>query len=592
MSFSEELKAKIFRATVRSRSEVAQEAFEYVFELDRPISFKAGQYLWVQLLNAAYTDDRGDRRAFSIASTPIDQNRVTILLRRTESAFHRSLHALEIGQEVEILGPFGSSFCLPSSDVQAAHFVAGGVGIAPFLSMLRFAVANGEHLSKVVLHYLNDSEARAAYLSELKELDAQHEWFELRNIVGRTGLSADLKTEGPGAHERWYIAGPAAMVNQAAKILRKADVAETALVFDQYYPGKDTGSDQLATFLRASRAIQIITTFDAWRTNFVRQRLRWIVLLSAFFAFSSSGLFYFSGERYDISTAAGIGTLLLFILMTAFPKWVDFGARAALSLAAALLILALTQDGFSHVVVWMAVFPITAFLFFASRGLYWAIIFCIAVVAVSLLSVGGMLGTSLNEIEFLQVSLSVLFISFLAYSYERIVTMAAKEVDRLRILNSIFRETVDNATTHMVITDTNGVVWFANQAAARITGYSVSEIIGNTPRLWGGLESPEFYNKLWQAKREGRSFAGEIHNHRKNNEVYTALAHISPIRDETGQIIGYLGTEEDITQIRNAEIDSRERAAQVERVNRLMVDRELKMLELKKELQRLRDEKR
>jgi PAS domain S-box-containing protein len=46
---------------------------------------------------------------------------------------------------------------------------------------------------------------------------------------------------------------------------------------------------------------------------------------------------------------------------------------------------------------------------------------------------------------------------------------------------------VQNAFNHIIISDVDGKIIYANNAVERITGYSTKEIIGKTPRLWGGL---------------------------------------------------------------------------------------------------------
>lgn len=90
---------------------------------------------------------------------------------------------------------------------------------------------------------------------------------------------------------------------------------------------------------------------------------------------------------------------------------------------------------------------------------------------------------------------------------------------------------------------------FASKAAENITGYKQEEILGNTPRLWGGLMSHKFYIDFWKKIKSGESFDGEIINRRKNGEVYYAIAHIDPIFGENKEIIGYIGTEEDISKL-------------------------------------------
>lgn len=111
-----------------------------------------------------------------------------------------------------------------------------------------------------------------------------------------------------------------------------------------------------------------------------------------------------------------------------------------------------------------------------------------------------------------------------------------------------FRLAAESANDHIVITDADGVILFANAAAAQITGYSVKEIIGATPKLWGGLMPESFYAHLWDTvKVHQQPYAGELTNRRKNGETYTAELHISPVIAKNGQVELFIAVERDIT---------------------------------------------
>lgn len=111
-----------------------------------------------------------------------------------------------------------------------------------------------------------------------------------------------------------------------------------------------------------------------------------------------------------------------------------------------------------------------------------------------------------------------------------------------------FQLAVSHASNHIIITNTDGEILFANIAAEEITGYSRGEMIGKTPRIWGKQMLPEFYKEMWKViKEEKRPFNGEIINQRKDGTKYDALVHISPIVDKHGLLYGFVGIEEDIT---------------------------------------------
>lgn len=117
-----------------------------------------------------------------------------------------------------------------------------------------------------------------------------------------------------------------------------------------------------------------------------------------------------------------------------------------------------------------------------------------------------------------------------------------------------FKLAVQGASDHIIITDTDGTIVYANKAAEETTGYSKEEMLGNRPSLWGKQMPQEFYRRMWRTiKEDKQSFHGEITNRRKNGRLYIAESHISPIFNEQGDLYGFVGVERDIT--RQKEID-------------------------------------
>lgn len=117
-----------------------------------------------------------------------------------------------------------------------------------------------------------------------------------------------------------------------------------------------------------------------------------------------------------------------------------------------------------------------------------------------------------------------------------------------------FKLAVEGASDHIIITDKDGKIMYANKAAEEITGYSRQEMIGNRPSLWGKQMPDDFYRNMWHTiKEEKRMFTGELTNKRKNGQLYIAESRISPLFDEQGELYGFVGIERDIT--RQKEID-------------------------------------
>lgn len=110
---------------------------------------------------------------------------------------------------------------------------------------------------------------------------------------------------------------------------------------------------------------------------------------------------------------------------------------------------------------------------------------------------------------------------------------------------------VQGSSEHIIITNPDGIIVFANPAVEKITGFKREETIGRkagSKELWGGLMGKNFYDKLWKTiKIDKKNFTGEVRNKRKNGEEYFALSTISPIIDSKNEVEFFVGIERDIT---------------------------------------------
>ncbi|HQR52561.1 MAG TPA: FAD-dependent oxidoreductase, partial [Burkholderiales bacterium] len=173
-----------FEVKLQGREEVAEGTMAFHFEKPAAFSFKAGQAIDVILPKPPGGDVQGARHTFSIVTAPFESDLV-IATRMRDSAFKRALKSLAMGSAVGIEGPFGS-LTLHRDPARPAVFIAGGIGITPFVSMLRQAAKNGLP-RKLLLLYSNRRPKDAAFLAELQELARQSENFRL--IATMTALS-------------------------------------------------------------------------------------------------------------------------------------------------------------------------------------------------------------------------------------------------------------------------------------------------------------------------------------------------------------------------------------------------------------------
>ncbi len=227
------------------REVIAEDTMAFHFAKLADFQFRAGQSIDMTLINAPETDAEGNTRAFSIASAPFD-NDLMIATRMRDTAFKRVLRKAALGIEVKIEGPSGS-FVLHRKAEKPAVFLAGGIGITPFLSIIRQAT-HDRAPHRLYLFYGNRRLEDAAFLDILTETSKQNPNFHLiatmsemekshREWKGETGfIDKDMLTkylptlQGP----IYYIAGPPAMVAAMRRMLTEAGVDEDDIRTEEF----------------------------------------------------------------------------------------------------------------------------------------------------------------------------------------------------------------------------------------------------------------------------------------------------------------------------------------------------------------------
>lgn len=134
------------------------------------------------------------------------------------------------------------------------------------------------------------------------------------------------------------------------------------------------------------------------------------------------------------------------------------------------------------------------------------------------------------------------------------------EKDKAQILAQDLRKfqlAVDGTTEQIIITDPDGMILYANKGTERLTGFAVNEIIGKkagSKELWGGLMPVDVYKYVWKViKHDKKPYSGIFKNKRKNGEYYEAASTLTPILDEKGEVIYFVGIERDITKEREVD---------------------------------------
>ncbi len=234
------------RALVKETREVAEGTLLVIFDLQgEAVDFRPGQYFWVELLDSPHEDEKGLRRHFSVVTSPTERGVLGVCTRLRDTAFKKTLAELKVGDEVEVEPPKGD-YVLPEDTSPHYVFVAGGIGITVFRSMLRYIADTGEPY-RVTLVYSNRDRAGTAFLDELQELEQQipglrllltmtedEGWEGESRFVSPELLSDHL--EGELADHTYLVAGPPPMVEAVVGQLSDAGVPE-----EQVFPDRFSG---------------------------------------------------------------------------------------------------------------------------------------------------------------------------------------------------------------------------------------------------------------------------------------------------------------------------------------------------------------
>lgn len=232
---------------LKGRSQVAERTLELRFDRPAGLTFKAGQYMDLTLLEPPETDAEGNARAFSINSAPDDQELI-FTTRLRDTAFKRVLQALPLGAVVGAEGPFGS-LTLHNDASRPAVLLAGGIGVTPFRSMARRA-AHERLPHRIVLIYSNRRPEDAPFLDELRGLARENPNFTFVPTMTRmggsrlpwTGETARLDhalvlkhlPRSGSSRPVYYVAGPPAMVGDVLAMLNQAGIDDDDIRTEEF----------------------------------------------------------------------------------------------------------------------------------------------------------------------------------------------------------------------------------------------------------------------------------------------------------------------------------------------------------------------
>jgi ferredoxin-NADP reductase len=229
--------------TLERIEQSAADSYDFIFRAPQKFAFQAGQYLeWTLALDRP--DNRGNRRYFTLASAPTENSvRLGVKFYPRSSAFKQALGMMKPGSTIHA-AQLAGDFTLPADPQTKIAFLAGGIGITPFRSMLQYLIDSRETRPIVVLYGV-ETQDDVAYRDVLAAAKRE---LGIRTVLAVAQGAApgqypgyiDARLVGlaiPDYLERtFYISGPQAMVKGLRKELLAMGVRRSKIKVD-YFPG-------------------------------------------------------------------------------------------------------------------------------------------------------------------------------------------------------------------------------------------------------------------------------------------------------------------------------------------------------------------
>lgn len=232
----------------KQKNKIAPHIYEFIFSKNGEFRFLPGQYLeWT--LPERSADGRGNRRYFTIASSP--ENKDLLLGVKIDenqsSKFKKTLLSMKKGDTI-VASQLSGDFVLPEDTAQNLVFIAGGIGITPFRSMIEHVLHAGEKRN-ITLFYTASTKEEFVYTDLFQQAEKKGILKIVYIITDKENVPSYWKGEkgylsikilhkhaNIGEAYLFYISGPNAMVDSYKKLLLSQNVQRTKIMTD-YFPG-------------------------------------------------------------------------------------------------------------------------------------------------------------------------------------------------------------------------------------------------------------------------------------------------------------------------------------------------------------------
>lgn len=219
----------------------------FFWEPETPVTYQPGQYFYYTIPTLKYPDPRGTTRHFTISASPTEGNLLRLTTRiREESGYKKTLDGLSIGTEIDGEGPNGT-FILDDKDVGPHIFIAGGIGITPFRSMIKNVIDKNLQ-TEIHLIYSNSIPEEIAFRNELTEWSGSHQNIKVDmtvshpeeskekwgGLTGRVDENLLKKLVSDTTEPTWWVSGPPTMVDAMEQVLGQLKIISGKVKIEKF----------------------------------------------------------------------------------------------------------------------------------------------------------------------------------------------------------------------------------------------------------------------------------------------------------------------------------------------------------------------
>jgi diguanylate cyclase (GGDEF)-like protein/PAS domain S-box-containing protein len=155
----------------------------------------------------------------------------------------------------------------------------------------------------------------------------------------------------------------------------------------------------------------------------------------------------------------------------------------------------------------------------------------------------------------LGIAIAVGVLAFYILRINRRLNQSMAAVEQAESRLQVLSKAIDQSPTSVLITGPDTVIKYVNPYFSKLTGYTLEEAIGKTPKVLqaSGLTDRDTYRQMWGSLLRGEAWTGEMANRRKSGEIYWEEVHVAPVKDSEGKTTHYVGVKLDITDRKRAQ---------------------------------------